>query len=102
MNREIFGGGYLVMLLADFAMNLNALLTVRALLKPAAAEGRVRFSAMYRYRSSGAQTFAFALFSGTVGICFNSVAFMAGSIFLLATAIGYYRRASQASRGAAA
>jgi hypothetical protein len=30
-------------------------LTVRALINPTAAEGRIRYSAMYRYRSSAAQ-----------------------------------------------
>jgi hypothetical protein len=75
-------------------------LSVRTLLNPAAAEGRIHYSAMYRYRSTGAQTLGFALFSGAVGILLGNLAFFAGSLFLLATAIGYYRRARQASRRA--
>jgi hypothetical protein len=98
--REIFGGGYLVMLAAGLALNITSLLTVRALIKPAAAEGRVHFSAAYHYRSAGAQSLGFALFSVTVGILFGSLAFMAGSFFLLVSAIGYYRRARRATRTA--
>jgi hypothetical protein len=100
MTREIIGGGYLVMLMAGLAMNVTSFLTVRTLVNPTAAEGRIRYSAMYRYRSAAAQTLGLTLFSGTVGILFSSLAFLAGSFFLLATAIGYYRRAGQASRGA--
>jgi hypothetical protein len=95
--RDVFGGGYLVVLAASFALNLASFLSIHALLNPAAAEGRIQYSAMYRYRSTGAQTLGFALFSATVGILFGNLAFVAGSLFLLATAIGYYRRARQAS-----
>jgi len=96
--REILGGGYLVLLLAGFVLNITGLLTGRALLNPTAAEGHIRYSAMYRYRSSGAQMLGLGAFSATVGILFGSLAFIAGSFLLLATAIGYYRRARQASR----
>jgi hypothetical protein len=98
LTREIVAGGYLVLLVAGFAINITGVLTMRALLKPAAAAGRIQYSAMYRYRSAGAQTLGLAVFGGSVGILFSDVAFMAGSFFLLATAIGYYRRAQRASR----
>lgn len=98
LTREIFGGGYLVALAAGLALNVTGWLTVRGLLNPTAAEGRIRYSATYRYRSSGAQTLGLALFSGAVGILFGSLAFWAGSLFLLATAVGYFRRERQASR----
>lgn len=98
LTREIFGGGYLVMLVAGFTLNITTLLTARALVHPTAAEGRIRFSATYRYSNFGAQMLGLALFSGIVWILAGNLAFMAGSVFLLATAIGYYRRAWQASR----
>jgi hypothetical protein len=100
LTREIVAGGYLVALLAGFALNITSWLTVRALASPTAAEGHIRYSAMYRYRSSGAQALGLALFSGTVGILFRNLAFAAGSLFLLATAVGYFRRERQASRRA--
>jgi len=98
LTREIVGGGYFVALIAGCALNVTGWLTVRALLNPAAAEGRIRYTAMYRYRTSSAQTLGTALFSGSVGVLFGSLAFAAGSVFLLATAGGYFRRARQASR----
>jgi hypothetical protein len=100
LTREIVGGGYLVVLAAGCALNVTGWLTVRALINPTAAEGRIRYSATYRYRSSGAQTLGLALFSGVVGFLFGSLAFAAGSVFLLATAVGYFRRERQASRRA--
>jgi hypothetical protein len=98
LTREIIGGGYLVALVARCALNITGWLTVRALVNPAAAEGRIRYTPMYRYRTSSAQTLGMALFSGAVGLLFGSLAFVAGSLFLLATAGGYFRRARQASR----
>lgn len=98
VTREFFGGGYLVLLLAGFTLNIVSFLTLRPLLDPAAAEGRVRWSAMCTFRTAGGHTFGLALFTGVVGIFFGSLAFIAGTLFLLALGIGYYRRARRASR----
>ena len=99
--REMFGGGCLVMLVAGFALHITNLLMMRALVRPSAAEGRIRYSTMYAYRGSGAQALGLAAFSGTVAILFGSLAFTAGALFLLAMAIEYYRLARRASRKAA-
>ena len=98
VTREIFGGGGFVMLVAIVTLNIAGLLSARALLRPAAAEGRIRLTTKYVNSLSGANMIAVALFSGIVGILFGSLAFLAGSFFILATAIGYYRRAWKASR----
>ena len=98
VTREFVGGGYLVLLLAGFALNIVSFLSLRPLLDPAAAEGRVRLSAMCTYRTAGAHTFGLAFFTGAVGIFFGSLAFIAGTLFLLAVGIGYYRRARRESR----
>jgi hypothetical protein len=98
VTREIFGGGGFVMLVALAALNMTSLLTARALVNPAAAEGRIRYTAVYVNRATGASTLSLAFFSGIVGILFGSLAFMAGSSFLLVMAIGNFRRARQASR----
>jgi hypothetical protein len=87
------------MLIAGFASSLTGLLAVRALVHPAAAEGRIHYSAMYGYRSGAAQTLGLALFTGMVALSFGSLAFMAGSLFLVAATIGYYWRTRQALRG---
>ena len=98
VTREFVGGGYLVLLLAGFTLNMVSFLTLRPLLDPTAAEGHVRLSAMCTYRTAGAHTFGLAFFTGAVGIFFGSLAFIAGTLFLLALGIGYYRRARRASR----
>jgi len=98
VTREFFGGGYLVLLLAGFTLNMVSFLTLRPLLDPTAAEGHVRLSAMCTYRTAGGHAFGLALFTGVVGIFFGSLAFIAGTLFLLALGIGYYRRARRASR----
>lgn len=96
--REILGGGYLVMQLSTLILNLDGVLRARVLLVPGVAEGRVVLGAQYLYRSSAARTAAFAVFAGIVAALFQSLAFAAGGVFLLAAATGWYRRASQASR----
>ena len=101
ITREIAGGGYLVLMITGLVMNIESWLTARALLKPAAAEGHIRYSMMFGYRSGAARALGFALFTATVGILLGNLAFMAGSVFLLATAIGYYRSGRRAAREAA-
>jgi hypothetical protein len=58
--REIFGGGCLVLLVAGLALDITNLLTVRALVRPSAAEGRIRYSTTYAYRNGGAQALGLA------------------------------------------
>ncbi len=98
VTREVFGGGYLVMLLASVTLNATTLWTMRPLRDPTALEGHIRISAKYYYRSGGAHTLGAAWFTGAVAILFANLAFTAGTLFLLAVAIGYYRRAQRASR----
>lgn len=101
LTREILGGGYLVMQLAVLILNLGALLQVWVLSSPGVAEGRVVLSPQYQYRSSAARAVALAVFAEIVAAAFESVAFAAGGVLLLASAVGLYRRAIQASRRAA-
>ena len=98
VTREFFGGGYLVLLLAGFTLNATTLWAMRPLRDPTAVEGHIRISARYDYRSAGAQTLGVALFTGAVAILFANLAFTAGTLFLLALGIGYYRRARRVSR----
>lgn len=95
LGRESLGGGYLVMQLATLIGSLEGLMRLRGLLLPGAAEGRVVFSASYRYRSAEAQTVAFAVFAEIVAVLFRSLAFAAGGAFLFATGVGWYRRANR-------
>jgi len=96
--RETLIGGVLVMQMATLASNVTDLLTYRALSAPNAAEGHVRYSPQYRFRSAAARLVGMALLTALVGALFGSMPFLVGSIFLLATAGGWYRRARQAAR----
>jgi hypothetical protein len=96
--RETLVGGLLVMLIATLASNVADLLAYRALSKPGAAEGHLRYSPEYRYRSAAARLIGISLLTVFVALLFNSLPFFVGSILLLATAGGWYRRARQAAR----
>ena len=63
-----------------------------------AAECRVVLSTQYRYRSAAAHAVAFALLAEIVALLFKSLAFGVGGSFLLATGVGWYRRARQSRR----
>ena len=76
-------------------LNLDALLRARVLSVPEVAEGRVVLSREYEHRASAARLIAFALFVEIVALLV--LAFAAGGAFPAATAIGWYRRARQAS-----
>ena len=97
VTREVLAGGYLVMQVAVLAMNLDGALRMRALLRPGAAEGQIRFSKESQHRSSAARLIGMAVFCGVVALLFWNVAFAAGCAFLFATAVGWYRRARQSS-----
>jgi hypothetical protein len=96
--RETLVGGILVMQMAALASNVTDVLTLRALSAPAAAEGRLRYSAEYRYRSAVARLVGMGLLTVLVAVLHDSVSFLVGSVLLLATAAGYYRRSRQAAR----
>jgi hypothetical protein len=93
--REAIGGGYLVLQLTTMAINLDSFFRVRSVGIPGAAEGSVRFSTSYRFRAAAGQAFALALFDAAVAWLFSSITFFVGSLFVMATALGWYRRAKQ-------
>jgi len=100
--RETIIGGVLVMQMATLASNVADLLTYRALSAPNAVEGHIRYSAQYRFRSAAARLIGMSLMTALVGDLFGSMPFLVGSMLLLATAGGWYRRARQAARAAKA
>jgi hypothetical protein len=96
--RKTIIGGVLVMQMATLASNVADLLTYRALAAPHAADGHIRYSAQYRYRSAAGRLVGMAVMTTLVGVLFDSMPFIIGSLLLLATAAGWYRRARQAAR----
>ncbi len=97
-SRELLGGGWFVMQIASLGLTAADLLAGRSLQKPDAAEGHIRYSVAYRYRVTGARSVGMAIVAGAVGLLFGSWAFLMGTLLLLATAIGWYRRGGQTSR----
>ena len=96
--RETLVGGVLVMQMATLAFTVTDVLVLRALSAPGAAEGRLRYSAGYRYRSAAARLVGMGMLTVLVAVLYGSLSFLVGSLLLLATAAGYYRRARQAER----
>jgi hypothetical protein len=96
-SREAIVGGWIVMQIAALSSGVGNLLAVRPLRDPAAAEGHLRYSPAYRYASHSAYSVGTALFVGVVAALFHNIAFGMGCVLLLATALGYYRRAEQAA-----
>ena len=94
--RETLVGGMLVVQMATLASNVTDVLILRALTAPHAAEGHIRYSAGHRYRSAAARLVGMGLLTVLVAVLYDSPSFLVGSILLLATAAGYYRRARQA------
>lgn len=97
--RKTLIAGVLVMQMANLASNVADLLTYRALTAPNAVEGHIRYSPQYRFRSAAGRLVGMSLLAALVGVLFNSMPFLIGAAFLLATAAGWYRRARQAGRG---
>lgn len=95
--RELIGAGWLAMQLVVLGSNVADLLTVQGLLRPAAAEGRLRYSAAHHYRTGAARLVGGAIIAGVVALLFNNVSFLVGMALLLATSVGWYRRARQAA-----
>jgi len=97
LGRELVGGGVFVMEVATLGSNVTVFLTVRSLRRSDAAEGRLRYSAGYRYRAGAAQMIGASIVTSVVAVLFDSRPFLMGAVFLLATAGGWYRRARQPS-----
>jgi hypothetical protein len=97
LGRELVGGGVFVMEVATLGSNVTVFLTVRSLRRSDAAEGRLRYSAGYRYRAGAAQMIGASIVASVVAVLFDSRPFLMGAVFLLATAGGWYRRARQPS-----
>jgi len=94
-SRELLGGGWLVMQIASLGSTTADVFAVKALQKPDAADGRIRYSLPYRQRVAAARSIGMAIVAAAVGLLFSSWAFVMGAILMLATGIGWYRRASQ-------
>jgi hypothetical protein len=97
-SREALSGGYLVMQVVTLIVSLDSLLRLQVATVPGISDGRVTLSAQYQYRSVAARLGVLAIFCEIVAASFGNLAFTTGGVFVLASAVGYYRRAMRASR----
>jgi len=96
LTRELLGGGWLVLQIANLGLATTDVFTFRALQRPHAADGRVRYSVAYHYQVAAARSLGMAIVAAIVGLLFGSWAFMTGAALIFATGVGWYRRAAQA------
>jgi hypothetical protein len=97
--RELVGGGWFVMQIGSLGFTTADVLAMKALQKPDAAHGRIRYSVEYRRRLAAARSVGMAIVAAAVALLFSSWAFLMGALLLLATGVGWYRRARQANSG---
>jgi hypothetical protein len=96
VSREFLGGGYLVMQLAALSLGLGTLVWASARQQPVAVRPPEA-----HYRRSASTLFTLAVAATIIAVMFKSRAFAGGAAFLAATALGWYRRASQARQAGA-
>jgi hypothetical protein len=99
--QAIFAGGYIIMQAFGIALSVATALSIGSLRAPHAAEGQVRFSAVYQYRHHSSYIVGFALFAALIAVLSQSLEFLGAFLWLSATSLGYLRRARQAERAAA-
>jgi hypothetical protein len=97
--REFLGGGWLVMQIASLGSAMMDIFALKALQRPGAAEGRIHYSSGYRYRLTAARSLGMAIVAAAVGLLFDSWAFAGAALLMLATGLGWYRRARQSESG---
>jgi hypothetical protein len=90
-----FAGGLLVAQGATILMSLGSLLNFRALRRPGAVAGQVTYSAVYRYTLTANQYSACAALVWLAFALRGGRMLLGGGVILMATAIGFYRRARQ-------
>jgi hypothetical protein len=86
-------GGLLVFLAFHFGLNVQGLLSARALARANAATGALTFSTAAAFRQTAHRILGAALASLLVGLALGHLALLGGASFLAAAALGSSRRA---------
>jgi len=86
-------GGWVITLTASIALNVRAILFLRSLSLPAAAEGTLTFSPRLALQDQAFQLFGMATFCLIIGALLAHLALFGSAIFIAATGAGYLRRA---------
>jgi hypothetical protein len=88
-----FAGGYIVAIAYALALNLQGLLSARALARPGAATGTLTFSTASAFRHTAHRLLGGACASLVTGLVVAHLALLGGTFFLTSMAIGCWRRA---------
>ena len=94
--RELLGGGWLLMQIGSIGSATVDVFALKALQRPDAADGHIRYSMGHRYRLAAASSLGMAIVAAIVAMLFGSWPFVMGAALILATGAGWYRRARQA------
>jgi hypothetical protein len=97
--REVVGGGELVQELATLGLNVGDLLLWQSLRVAGSAEGHICYSAAHRYRSGAGRLIGMSILLAALAALFANYAFLFAAFMIGATALGWRRRAYQASQG---
>jgi hypothetical protein len=89
-------GGLIVAMACGLALNVQGLLSVRAIARPNAVNGSLTFSTASAFRHMAHRVGAGALACLLIGLALAHLALLGGALFLAATASGYLRRARSA------
>jgi hypothetical protein len=90
-------GGLIVSLACVLALNLQGLLSARAIALPRAVDGALTFSTAAAFRQMAHRATGAAVVSLIVGLALAHLALLGGAFFLSAFANGFRRRARKAS-----
>jgi len=88
-----FAGGMIVALAFGLGLNVQGLLTARALAHPNAVDGSVTFSTASGFRHTAHRAGGAALACLLIGLVLAHLALLGGALFLASTAGGYLRKA---------
>ena len=88
-----FAGGFIVAIAFTLALNLQGLLSARALARPDAASGTLTFSTAAAFRHTAHRLLGGACASLGAGLIVAHFALLGGGFFMASMAIGCWRRA---------
>ena len=89
-------GGLIVAMAYGLVLNIQGLLSARAMANPNAASGALIFSTASAFRHMAHRVIGGALGCFLMGLALAQLALLGGAVFLAMTARGYFRRARNA------
>lgn len=88
-------GGLDVSLICVLGLNVQGLLSARAMARPGASTGSLKLSTSCAYRQMAGRLYGIAAICTLLGLLVAHTALLGGALFAASTATGYLRRADQ-------